>query len=77
MSRHQRIWIEAVLWVIAEIIFSASTLDTLALDTLADYSEYLANQRNGIANIAYTNKISPDSMEKPAESDDVAYLSFV
>lgn len=40
MSRHQRIWIEAVLWVVAEIILSSS-----ALDTLADYTEFLVNQK--------------------------------
>lgn len=44
MSRHQRIWIEAILWVVAEVILSSS-----ALDTLADYSEFLINQKTGVA----------------------------
>jgi hypothetical protein len=43
MSRHQRIWIEAILWAIAEIILSSS-----ALDTLADYNEFLLNQKTGM-----------------------------
>lgn len=44
MKRHQRIWIEAILWVIAEIILSSSSLNTLA-----DYSEYLVNQKTSMA----------------------------
>lgn len=40
MSRHRNIWIEAMLWLIAEIILSSS-----GLDTLADYNEFLMNQK--------------------------------
>jgi hypothetical protein len=34
------IFLEAILWAIAEIILSSA-----GLDTLADYSEFLVNQR--------------------------------
>jgi hypothetical protein len=45
MSRRRRnIWIEAILWVIAEMILSSS-----GLDTLADYSEYLVNQKMAVS----------------------------
>jgi hypothetical protein len=41
MSRRRRnIWIEAVLWVIAEMILSSA-----GMDTIADYSEFLVNQK--------------------------------
>lgn len=40
MRRHHKIWIEAILWVVAEIILSSS-----GLDTLADYNEFLINQK--------------------------------
>jgi hypothetical protein len=42
--RHRNIWIEAILWVIAEMILSSS-----GLDTLADYSEYLVNQKMAVS----------------------------
>lgn len=41
MKRHRRsILLEAILWVIAEVILSSA-----GLDTLADYSEFLVNQK--------------------------------
>lgn len=36
---HKKLWIEAVLWVIAEIILSSSSLNTIA-----NYGEFLLNQ---------------------------------
>lgn len=39
----RKLWTEAVLWLIAEIILSSS-----GIDTLADYSEFLLNQRTAV-----------------------------
>jgi hypothetical protein len=38
--RHRSILLEAILWATAEIILSSA-----GLDTLADYSEFLINQK--------------------------------
>ncbi|NJO79042.1 MAG: hypothetical protein HC827_11335 [Cyanobacteria bacterium RM1_2_2] len=38
--KHRSILLEAILWAIAEIILSSA-----GLDTLADYSEFLVNQK--------------------------------
>lgn len=40
MRSHRNIWVEAILWVIAEIILNSS-----GLDLLADYNEFLTNQK--------------------------------
>jgi hypothetical protein len=41
---HRSILLEAILWAIAEIILSSA-----GLDTLADYSEFLVNQKSTVS----------------------------
>lgn len=46
-KRNRRsIFLEAILWAIAEIILSSA-----GLDTLADYSEFLTNQKATIVTV--------------------------
>jgi hypothetical protein len=40
----KKIWIQAILWLFTEII-----LNVLGLDNLADYSEFIFEQKNAIA----------------------------
>jgi hypothetical protein len=50
---HKRLWIEALIWVAAEVV-----LNLVGLDDLADYGEFVLNTREKVS-ITQINVVTP------------------